>query len=678
VLDVPQGAPIEVVRAAHRKHLLIFHPDKNPSPEASAVSQGLNAAFEVVGNAETRAKTEMLASKAPIAPEGAATASAATKRGFTSMAMGATLKVLSISGLVASTLVGLGVGAAVGIASGACKGAVNGFSTSMATSYDHCFTIIPKQAVWLEALETALSSACFAATKAVLADAADWKTSGPAPGGISGGAGLPAVTGLWDGTDPTPDGEDASEDVASAEISSRSAALQGGTQHGHPTGSLRVSIGAFYAPDIMSAIRQPFIPPRTSKRGAEGPKAFVLWAVEIFNELARRKRANEVSPMLAQIPIGKLWVAFLASDLDDADSHWMADMARDVNLEALGDLIFSGRVSSISVLLARMLDAWLPLWTAYASTQALVAQLTGATGPGADGVPEAARVRPDKELVPDLTLWDAALLRAAEAATKPQTRTLEPLSLRVEISAEHVLTQTITTPLLTLPQPPAPSGACGAGEGTTQQDAEHSCPSAAAPELPPPQVSSGTWLASSASWLANSALVAVGMAPAARSVAAGPGVVVNEIGRGTSAWRDAAVATEVTNTGRTGLPVASEALASVRAAATQLAHAASKGKRVDAKSLATGAVLTETGSTTVLIRVVATRLPDALAAAVTQGAKTPTEILPSRASVVSDTLLSYSTWVRIRNPLSSPSLLQCSPLAEPHRPLKYRQDHRRL
>lgn len=55
VLHIHPSAPPEVVRAAYRQLAQLYHPDKNPSPEATALMAQVNAAYEVLNDPEKRA-----------------------------------------------------------------------------------------------------------------------------------------------------------------------------------------------------------------------------------------------------------------------------------------------------------------------------------------------------------------------------------------------------------------------------------------------------------------------------------------------------------------------------------------------------------------------------------------------------------------------------------------------
>ena len=55
VLQVHPGAEPEVVDAAFRRLTRKYHPDRNPSPDATEVTQRLNAAYEVLRDPARRA-----------------------------------------------------------------------------------------------------------------------------------------------------------------------------------------------------------------------------------------------------------------------------------------------------------------------------------------------------------------------------------------------------------------------------------------------------------------------------------------------------------------------------------------------------------------------------------------------------------------------------------------------
>jgi DnaJ-class molecular chaperone len=55
VLRVTQDAPPEVIRAAYKALSQTWHPDRNPSPEAGAVMQSINAAYAVLSDPSRRA-----------------------------------------------------------------------------------------------------------------------------------------------------------------------------------------------------------------------------------------------------------------------------------------------------------------------------------------------------------------------------------------------------------------------------------------------------------------------------------------------------------------------------------------------------------------------------------------------------------------------------------------------
>ncbi|MBO2974554.1 J domain-containing protein [Burkholderia pseudomallei] len=55
VLRVTRDAPPEVIRAAYKALSQTWHPDRNPSPDASAAMQALNAAYAVLSDPARRA-----------------------------------------------------------------------------------------------------------------------------------------------------------------------------------------------------------------------------------------------------------------------------------------------------------------------------------------------------------------------------------------------------------------------------------------------------------------------------------------------------------------------------------------------------------------------------------------------------------------------------------------------
>jgi curved DNA-binding protein CbpA len=69
VLNVDPGADAEVIRAAYRALARRDHPDVSADPAAAAKMAGLNAAFEVLGDAERRAVYDE-SRRAPAAPTG--------------------------------------------------------------------------------------------------------------------------------------------------------------------------------------------------------------------------------------------------------------------------------------------------------------------------------------------------------------------------------------------------------------------------------------------------------------------------------------------------------------------------------------------------------------------------------------------------------------------------------
>ena len=55
ILHIHPSAPPEVVRASYRQLALLYHPDKNPSPEATALMAQVNDAYAVLNDPEKRA-----------------------------------------------------------------------------------------------------------------------------------------------------------------------------------------------------------------------------------------------------------------------------------------------------------------------------------------------------------------------------------------------------------------------------------------------------------------------------------------------------------------------------------------------------------------------------------------------------------------------------------------------
>lgn len=70
VLHIHPSAPKEVVQAAYRQLALLYHPDKNPSPEATTLMAQVNAAYEVLNDPDKRAAydRERAAQTRPAAP----------------------------------------------------------------------------------------------------------------------------------------------------------------------------------------------------------------------------------------------------------------------------------------------------------------------------------------------------------------------------------------------------------------------------------------------------------------------------------------------------------------------------------------------------------------------------------------------------------------------------------
>ena len=55
ILQVHPSAHPDVIRAAYRRLSLLYHPDRNPSPEATEMMAAINYAYEVLGDPEKRA-----------------------------------------------------------------------------------------------------------------------------------------------------------------------------------------------------------------------------------------------------------------------------------------------------------------------------------------------------------------------------------------------------------------------------------------------------------------------------------------------------------------------------------------------------------------------------------------------------------------------------------------------
>jgi molecular chaperone DnaJ len=61
ILGVSQGASNEDIKKAYRKLVLRYHPDRNPNDkEAEAKIREINAAYEIIGDSETRQTYERL------------------------------------------------------------------------------------------------------------------------------------------------------------------------------------------------------------------------------------------------------------------------------------------------------------------------------------------------------------------------------------------------------------------------------------------------------------------------------------------------------------------------------------------------------------------------------------------------------------------------------------------
>ena len=56
ILQVHPSAQPEITQAAYRRLALLYHPDTNPSPEATAAMAAVNRAYEVLSDTEKRAE----------------------------------------------------------------------------------------------------------------------------------------------------------------------------------------------------------------------------------------------------------------------------------------------------------------------------------------------------------------------------------------------------------------------------------------------------------------------------------------------------------------------------------------------------------------------------------------------------------------------------------------------
>ena len=56
ILQVHPSAQPEIIQAAYRRLALLYHPDTNPSPEATAAMAAVNRAYEVLSDTEKRAE----------------------------------------------------------------------------------------------------------------------------------------------------------------------------------------------------------------------------------------------------------------------------------------------------------------------------------------------------------------------------------------------------------------------------------------------------------------------------------------------------------------------------------------------------------------------------------------------------------------------------------------------
>jgi curved DNA-binding protein CbpA len=60
ILQVADEAEDEVIQAAYRRLSRMYHPDRNPSPEAERRMQRINAAYEIVGDPRRRRQFDEL------------------------------------------------------------------------------------------------------------------------------------------------------------------------------------------------------------------------------------------------------------------------------------------------------------------------------------------------------------------------------------------------------------------------------------------------------------------------------------------------------------------------------------------------------------------------------------------------------------------------------------------
>src|SRR3712207_7055459 len=65
-LQVEPNADLEVIRAAYRRLARLYHPDRNPSPEAQAKMRAINAAYGLLSDPRDRKSTRLNSSHANI------------------------------------------------------------------------------------------------------------------------------------------------------------------------------------------------------------------------------------------------------------------------------------------------------------------------------------------------------------------------------------------------------------------------------------------------------------------------------------------------------------------------------------------------------------------------------------------------------------------------------------
>ena len=54
ILSVPPDSAPELIKVAYRKKAALFHPDRNPEPDAAAKFRAVQEAYEVLADAERR------------------------------------------------------------------------------------------------------------------------------------------------------------------------------------------------------------------------------------------------------------------------------------------------------------------------------------------------------------------------------------------------------------------------------------------------------------------------------------------------------------------------------------------------------------------------------------------------------------------------------------------------